>query len=238
LAPRYYSIASSRKAVPDEAHLLIASVRYEAHGRARNGVASVDVAARRKTGDRLPVFLKPNAHFRLPADPDRPMIMIGPGTGVAPFRAFMQAIQGPEFTRAVEEKFGIDLAGRPTMVTARGVSAARDGQIHTDSRTKLITVLIYMNNAWEAKTGRLRLLRGPDSLEDVIAEVPPDEGTLLIFKNEPNAWHGFHAFEGPRRVIQLNWVTDQGVVWREQTRHKISAFFKRLRGKGPGSTRM
>ena len=65
----------------------------------------------------------------------------------------------------------------------RGVSASRDGQIHTDSRTKLITVLIYMNNAWEAKTGRLRLLRGPDNLEDVIAEVPPDEGTMLIFKN-------------------------------------------------------
>ena len=90
LAPRYYSIASSRKAVPDEAHLLIAAVRYEAHGRARNGVASVDVAERRKTGDRLRVFLKPNPHFRLPADPERPIIMIGPGTGVAPFRAFMQ----------------------------------------------------------------------------------------------------------------------------------------------------
>ncbi len=90
LAPRYYSIASSRKAVPDEAHLLIASVRYEAHGRARHGVASVDVADRRKSGDRIPVFLKPNTHFRLPADPDRPIIMIGPGTGVAPFRAFMQ----------------------------------------------------------------------------------------------------------------------------------------------------
>ena len=69
-------------------------------------------------------------------------------------------------------------------------------------------------------TGRLRLLRGPDNLEDVIAEVPPDEGTLLIFKNEPNAWHGFHAFEGPRRVIQLNWVTDMGVVRREQFRHR------------------
>jgi len=123
------------------------------------------------------------------------------------------------------------------MVTARGLSAARDGQIHTDSRTKLITVLIYMNNAWEAKTGRLRLLRGPENLEDVIAEVPPDEGTLLIFKNEPNAWHGFHAFEGPRRVIQLNWVTDMGVVKREQTRHRISAFFKRLRGK-PAPERM
>src|ERR1700748_58520 len=150
----------------------------------------------------------------------------------------MDAIQRPDFARAVEEKFALSLQGRPTMVTARGVSAARDGQIHTDSRTKLITVLIYMNNAWEAKTGRLRLLRGPDNLEDVIAEVPPDEGTLLIFKNEPNAWHGFHAFEGPRRVIQLNWVTDQGVVWREQNRHKVSAFFKRIRGKGPGSARM
>jgi sulfite reductase (NADPH) flavoprotein alpha-component len=90
LAPRYYSIASSRKAATDEAHLLIASVRYETHGRARNGVASVDVAERRKAGDRMPVFLKPNAHFRLPADADRPIIMIGPGTGVAPFRAFMQ----------------------------------------------------------------------------------------------------------------------------------------------------
>ena len=90
LAPRYYSIASSRKAMPDEAHLLVAALRYEAQGRARKGVASVDIAERRKAGDRLRLFLKPNMHFRLPDDADRPIIMIGPGTGVAPFRAFMQ----------------------------------------------------------------------------------------------------------------------------------------------------
>jgi hypothetical protein len=162
----------------------------------------------------------------LPGSFPLPTLKYGPA-----FAQLMDAIQGAEFTRAVEQKLGLDLSGRPTMVTARGVSAARDGQIHTDSRTKLVTVLIYMNNSWEAPTGRLRLLRGPSNLEDVIAEVPPDEGTLLIFKNEPNAWHGFHAFEGPRRVIQLNWVTDMGVVRREQTRHKVSAFFKRLRGK-------
>jgi sulfite reductase (NADPH) flavoprotein alpha-component len=90
LAPRYYSIASSRNAIGDQAHLLVAAVRYEAHGRARSGVASVDVAERRKVGDRLKVFLKPNTHFRLPSDPERPVIMIGPGTGVAPFRGFMQ----------------------------------------------------------------------------------------------------------------------------------------------------
>src|SRR5215469_16791215 len=162
-----------------------------------------------------------------------PTLKYGPA-----FAELIAAIEGPEFTKAVETKLGVDLTDRPTMVTARGMSAARDGQIHTDSRTKLITVLIYMNNAWEAKTGRLRLLRGPADLDDVIAEVPPEEGTLLIFKNEPNAWHGFHSFEGPRRVIQLNWVTDKGVVWREQNRHKVSAFFKRLRGHGTASDRM
>jgi len=170
-----------------------------------------------------------NADYPLVTHPGSfplPTLQYGPA-----FERLMEAIQSVEFTRAVERKLGVNLAGRPTMVTARGQSAARDGQIHTDSRTKLITVLIYMNNAWEAKTGRLRLLRSPNNLEDVIAEVPPDEGTLLIFKNEPIAWHGFHAFEGPRRVIQLNWVRDMGVVKREQFRHRVSAFFKRLRGK-------
>lgn len=185
----------------------------------------------------VPRFVKPdamtaiNADYPLVAHPGSfplPTLTYGPA-----FAHFIAAIQGVEFTRMVEQKLGVDLKGRPTMVTARGVSAARDGHIHTDFRTKLVTVLIYMNNAWEAKTGRLRLLRGPTDLDDVIAEVPPDEGTLLIFRNDPNAWHGFHAFEGPRRVIQLNWVTDMGVVRREQTRHRISAFFKRLRGKEP-----
>jgi hypothetical protein len=155
-----------------------------------------------------------------------PTLAFGPA-----FQKFMDAIRGPEFTRAVEKKLGIDLSTRPTMVTVRGQSRAADGQIHTDSVTKLITVLIYMNGKWESPHGRLRLLRSPDNLNDVIAEVPPDEGTLLVFKNQSNAWHGFEAFEGPRRVIQLNWVRDTGVVWREQTRHKISAFFKRLRGR-------
>lgn len=155
-----------------------------------------------------------------------PTLKYGPA-----FAAFMDAIRGPEFTNVVAQKLGIDLAGRPTMITVRGQSAARDGQIHTDSRTKLVTVLIYMNGRWESPTGRLRLLRSPDNLNDVIAEVPPDEGTLLVFENKPNAWHGFEPFDGPRRVIQLNWVTNGRVVWWEQTRHKISAFFKRLRGR-------
>ncbi|WP_018261297.1 diflavin oxidoreductase [Methylobacterium sp. WSM2598] len=90
LPPRAYSIASSRKEVGDEAHLTIAAVRYTSHGRARTGVASVHVADRIRTGAKLKVRVKPNRHFRLPADPATDIIMVGPGTGVAPFRAFVQ----------------------------------------------------------------------------------------------------------------------------------------------------
>jgi sulfite reductase (NADPH) flavoprotein alpha-component len=89
LAPRAYSIASSRAEVGDEAHLLVSAVRYATYGRARKGVASNHVAGRLKKGARLRVKLKPNKHFALPA-PERDIIMVGPGTGVAPFRAFVQ----------------------------------------------------------------------------------------------------------------------------------------------------
>ncbi len=146
----------------------------------------------------------------------------------AAFQTFMDEIQGPEMTASVSEKFGIDLSNSPTMVTVRGISREADGRIHSDSDTKLITALIYMNDAWESPKGRLRLLRSRDSLDDIVAEVPPERGTLLIFRNVPNAWHGFEPFSGPRRVIQLNWVTDKHVVEREHKRHRRSAFFKRL----------
>src|ERR1700722_1787611 len=89
LAPRAYSIASSRREVGDEAHLLVSAVRYASHGRDRKGVASGYVADLLKKGDRVRVKLRPNRHFALPAA-DRDIIMVGPGTGIAPFRAFVQ----------------------------------------------------------------------------------------------------------------------------------------------------
>ena len=90
LPPRLYSVASSQRANPDEAHLLVSAVRYTAHGTPRGGVASTWLADRRNVGDTAPVYVKPNTHFRLPEDTNTPLIMIGPGTGVAPFRAFLQ----------------------------------------------------------------------------------------------------------------------------------------------------
>lgn len=87
---RLYSIASSLSANPDEVHLTIGAVRYDAHGRERKGVCSIFCAERLQPGDTLPVFIQHNENFKLPKDPETPIIMVGPGTGVAPFRSFMQ----------------------------------------------------------------------------------------------------------------------------------------------------
>jgi sulfite reductase (NADPH) flavoprotein alpha-component len=90
LQPREYSIASSHAANPGEVHLTVSAVRYETHGRSRQGVASTHLADRARPGETVPVYVRANRNFRLPAEPDTPILMIGPGTGVAPFRAFLQ----------------------------------------------------------------------------------------------------------------------------------------------------
>jgi hypothetical protein len=152
-----------------------------------------------------------------------PSLRYGPS-----FDQFMKEIRSPEMSSIIGEKFEIELQNRPTMITVRGQCRASDGQIHTDSKTKRITVLIYMNGQWEQPGGRLRLLRSPENLNDFFAEVPPIQGTLLAFRNQSNAWHGHEPFSGQRRAIQLNWVTNQGVVWREQWRHRLSAAVKKI----------
>jgi sulfite reductase (NADPH) flavoprotein alpha-component len=90
LPGRLYSVASSIKAHPGEAHLLVGVVRWASHGKARKGVASVYLAERRKAGQNARIYVKPNRHFRLPADGQTPIIMIGAGTGVAPYRGFIE----------------------------------------------------------------------------------------------------------------------------------------------------
>ncbi len=87
---RLYSIASSYAANPDEVHLTIGAVRYEAHERERNGVCSILCAERLQAGDTLPIYIQQNPNFKLPENPETPIIMVGPGTGIAPFRSFMQ----------------------------------------------------------------------------------------------------------------------------------------------------
>jgi SM-20-related protein len=144
------------------------------------------------------------------------------------FQTLLDELESDQFREAFEEKFGIDLSGRPTVTTVRGHCDASDGKIHTDSTSKIITVLIYMNETWEQPCGRLRLLRSANDLNDIIVEVPPAGGTLLAFKRSHNSWHGHQSFASERRVIQFNWLTSQGNRRIAMLRHHTSASFKRV----------
>lgn len=106
LQARQYSIASSLKANPDEVHLTISTVRFQAHGRNRKGVCSSQIAERIQPGDMLPIYVDQNPNFKLPSNPDTPIIMIGPGTGVAPFRAFLQEREAEGVTGKIWLFFG------------------------------------------------------------------------------------------------------------------------------------
>ena len=150
-------------------------------------------------------------------------VSIGPN-----FAKLIDEMNSTEFRSAVEDKFSIDLEGRPTMFTVRGRCRSSDGKIHTDSETKIITILLYMNPRWENEGGRLRLLRNGTDIENVAAEVSPTIGTLLVFKRCDHSYHGHLPFEGPRKVIQMNWVIDEKTVAREAKRHRWSAAMKRL----------
>jgi SM-20-related protein len=124
------------------------------------------------------------------------------------FSAFIDEIKGPAFRAAIEEKFGLDLAGLKHVVTVRALSQKSDGNIHTDAPSKVVTALIYLNQNWDSEGGRLRLLRNERDFDDYIAEVPPIAGTLLLFKRSDNSWHGHKPFVGARRTIQINWVSE------------------------------
>ena len=134
-----------------------------------------------------------------------------------------------DFAGAVGEKFSMDLSPYPTMLTVRGWCDASDGQIHTDSTNKVITVLLYLNPQWTSDGGRLRLLHSK-KLDDYVAEVAPTMGSLIVFKRSDRSWHGHKPFEGKRLSLQFNWVNSSGYMRRERLRHNVSSFLKRLRG--------
>ncbi len=145
-------------------------------------------------------------------------------------RALMRELEGGALRSAIAAKFGLDLEGAPTMLTVRVACREKDGQIHRDSAAKRVTVLLYLNpgEAFGGADGCLRLLRGPGDIEDYAVEVPPTEGTLLVFPNGPATWHGHLPYVGDRASVQLNYMTDDAKARSELRRHRLSAFFKRL----------
>jgi hypothetical protein len=141
-------------------------------------------------------------------------------------RQLIAELDDEPFRKLMEEKFDVDLTGRPTTFTLRGACDAKDGQIHTDSKSKILTILIYLNSGWSPSGGRLRLLRNGRDLEDFADEITPTFGKMLVFRRSETSWHGHERYEGPRRVLQMNYVVSGRASLVSNLRHRLSAFAK------------
>jgi hypothetical protein len=164
--------------------------------------------------------------------PDLPGVL--PAPKQSPDNAFgrvLSAVRSRELTDAFSEKYGLKLSTDTMMVTLRARTRPIDGQIHVDSATKTITALIYLNESWDSDGGRLRVLRGPNDIEDMAGEVPPVAGTLISFRRSENSWHGHKPFDGVRKAIMFNWMVDAATARRELFRHSVSAGLKRVFGR-------
>lgn len=144
------------------------------------------------------------------------------------FQSLLDELDSPAFEHAIEKKFNVDLKEKPKLFSLRGICRNKDGKIHTDSKDKIITVLLYINENWANKGGRLRLLKS-QNLNDYVDEVAPDAGTLLIFRRSDNSFHGHEPYDGKRCSIQLNWLTANNRKQFQTMRHQFSALLKKLK---------
>lgn len=148
--------------------------------------------------------------------------------------AVVEALVAPDYARALGERLGIpDLDRYPPLVTICRSLNKRHGTIHTDSRSKVATALLYFAPEWpHGSAGALRFLNRIDSIDDLAApEVPPVYGTLVAFRRADNSFHGHLPFEGERRVIQVAWLTSEEEKLRKTQRGTFSRWLKKLLGK-------
>ncbi len=141
---------------------------------------------------------------------------------------FIDEIQQPRLCSWLSEQFDLQLENLPTMATLRGHSRSKDGRIHTDSKDKLITLMIYLNSTWGTETGKLRILNSKN-INDKAAEVAPSAGTCVIIKTTDNSWHGYKRYIGSRRSIMLNYFVSHKAAKRHTSSHYFSAKFKKIK---------
>lgn len=144
------------------------------------------------------------------------------------FAQLVEDIRSSRLEDIMAEKYRVILCDKPLMITVRGRAQRKDGRIHTDSHTKFVTCLLYLNDIWDESGGRLRLLREPDDLNDYLIEIPPSGGALASFRRSDNSWHGHEPFEGERRYIMFNWMTSRAALEHDLGRHRFSAKVKQL----------
>ena len=146
------------------------------------------------------------------------------------FDRFLKSLDTPEFRQILTDKFDVNVMEHPMMITLRGYSRQKDGRIHSDSKSKLLTVLIYLNESWDAPNGRLRILNDDKDINNYVTEINAGPGSLVAFKVTDNGWHGYIPYEGQRQSIQINFLTSEKANAKHKFFHGLSAKLKKFFG--------
>lgn len=150
-------------------------------------------------------------------------------TQTGAFQQIIEDLQSERLREVLSDRLEIDLEDRPRMITVRRLSQLSDGPIHNDSKSKLLTMLLYLNADWNGTSdGCIRVLNGPDDFDDYTVEVPPLAGTVFAFKRSDTSWHGHLPFAGERYVIQTTFLTSQDELDRKENRGGLQYFLKKL----------
>jgi len=146
------------------------------------------------------------------------------------FDKLTKELQSPELAALLTEKLQVELRDKPSMITVRKWSAAKDGRIHNDGEAKIVTSLLYLNEGWPEGEdgGRFRVLTSDRGFEDTAAEISPLYGTFITFVRTENSWHGHKPFAGERRVIQTTWLRSWEDLERKEKRGRLSLFLKKV----------
>ncbi len=148
------------------------------------------------------------------------------------FKQLVDELESDEFSRELSQKFGRDLVSCPRLTTIMKRSQPKYGAIHTDGPSKVMTMLVYMNDDWGSDDGgRLRVLYDGEHFEPFKVEVPPVMGTVFGFLRSDNSWHGHRPFVGERKVVQIAWVKDAQELERKKRSNKLAQFFKGIFGR-------
>jgi hypothetical protein len=147
------------------------------------------------------------------------------------FGKLIEDLQSPELAQTLTDLLGLDLTQKPRMITVRKLSQASDGTIHTDSKSKIMTMLVYLSPTWDGTgAGCIRALNGPDDFEDYAVEAPPISGTAFGFLRSDNSWHGHLPFTGERLVVQTTFLESEEALARKEKRGRLQFDLKNLLG--------
>jgi hypothetical protein len=148
------------------------------------------------------------------------------------FKTLIDELESDELSAELSKVFGKDLTQYPRLTTIMKKSQPKYGAIHTDGPSKVMTMLVYMNDEWDqGEGGRLRVLYDGENFEPYKVEVPPTMGTVFGFLRADNSWHGHRPYVGERKVVQIAWIKDAEELARKKKRNGVAQFFKGIFGR-------